>query len=114
MHGPVTGVVTMVALGLWHLHNRRHPGWQVSSDGRFFVLSGYPTLVIAMYWLTGAPSNTAWEWALGNAWTVVSMVSFVYGFNALNAVPRHQQSVSRAIESIPRPTQTSRSRIHKI
>ncbi|KUI23825.1 hypothetical protein AU196_02145 [Mycobacterium sp. IS-1742] len=100
MTGPVTAVATMVALALWHLHNRRHPGWRVSPDGRFFVLSGYPALIIALYWLTTAPSNTAWEWALGNAWTVVSMGCFVYGFNALDAVPRSQQSVSAAIETL--------------
>lgn len=100
MTEPATAVVTLVLLGLWHLSNRRHPGWQVSADGKFFILSGYPTLMIAVYWLTTAPSNTAWEWALGNAWTIVAMVSFVYGFNALNAVPLRQQSVSEAIESL--------------
>lgn len=101
MHGPVAAVGILVGLGLWHLHNRRHPGWQMSADGRFFVLSGYPTLMIAMYWLTQAPGQTAWEWAVGNVWTIVSMVSFVYGFNALNAVPAHQQAASQAIESLP-------------
>ncbi|MGE2713314.1 hypothetical protein ACQI4L_04575 [Mycolicibacterium litorale] len=101
MHGPVTAVVIVVVLGLWHLHNRRHPGWGSSADGRFFVLSGYPAFAIAVYWLTAAPSGTAWEWAVGNGWAVVSMVSFVYGFNALNAVPRYQQSVSRTMESLP-------------
>lgn len=107
MSGPVTAVATLVLLGLWHLRNRRHPGWRVSADGRFFVLSGYPTLMIAVYWLTTAPSDTAWEWALGNAWTIVSMVLFVYGFNALNTVPHRQQSVSRPIESIsPTPHHT--------
>ena len=100
MTEPVTAVATLVVLALWHLHNRRHPGWRVSADGRFFIFSGYPTLMIAMYWLTTAPSNTTWEWALGNAWTIASMVSFVYGFNALNAVARRQQSVSQAIESL--------------
>ncbi|WP_082947888.1 hypothetical protein [Mycolicibacterium monacense] len=58
MTEPATAVVTLVLLGLWHLSNRRHPGWQVSADGRFFILSGYPTLMIAVYWLTTAPSNT--------------------------------------------------------
>jgi hypothetical protein len=108
MSEPVIAVATMVLLGLWHLRNRRHPGWRVSADGRFFILSGYPTLMIAVYWLTAAPSNTAWEWALGNAWTIVSMVSFVYGFNALNAVPRRQQKASQAIESLSLVTDPTR------
>jgi hypothetical protein len=99
MTASVTAVATMVALGLWHLHNRRHPGWQLSSDGRFFVFTGYPTLMIAVYWLTAAPGNTAWEWTLGNAWTIVSMASFVYGFNALNAMPSRRRSGSQAIET---------------
>lgn len=101
MTEPATAVVALVLLWLWHLHNRCHPGWPVSADGRFYVLSGYPTLIIAGYWLTTAPSNTASEWALGNAWAIVAMVSFVYGFNALNAVEGRQQSVSEAIESSP-------------
>jgi hypothetical protein len=101
MTEPVTAVAIVVALGLWHLHNRRHPGWPLSADGRFFIVTGYPALMIAVCWLTTAPSGTAWEWALGNLWTIVSMASFVYGFNALNAVPRRQQSVSRVIETIP-------------
>jgi hypothetical protein len=101
MSGPVTAMAILLVLGLWHLRNRRHPGWQLSADGRFFVLSGYPALTIAIYCLTTAPSDTAWEWALGNAWTIVSMLSFVYGFNALNTVPRRQHSASPAIESIP-------------
>ncbi|KUI39759.1 hypothetical protein [Mycobacterium sp. GA-2829] len=100
MSEPVTAVIIVVLLGLWHLHNRRHPGWRVSAEGRFFVLSGYPALIIAVYWLGTAPSGTAWEWVVGNAWTVVAMVSFVYGFNALNAVPARQQSMSHALESL--------------
>lgn len=103
MVSTVAGIATVLILAAWHVRNRRHVGWKVSADGRYFVCLGYPMVAIAVYWLVDSPTATAWEWALGNLWALAAMVSFVYGFNALNNVPKQQQSVSQSIESLPEP-----------
>lgn len=84
MESTITAALLIVLLTGWHLHNRRHPGWLASNDGRFYVLCGYPLVTVAAYWLVTAPAATTWEWAFGNAWALVAMVAFVLGFDALN------------------------------
>ncbi|CAN3127803.1 hypothetical protein ACNUDN_07795 [Mycobacterium sp. smrl_JER01] len=93
----ITAAIVVVALlGAWHLRNRRHAGWQASADGRFFILCGYPLVAVAAYLLTIAPGTTTWEWAMGNAWALAAVLSFVAGFNALNAVTaEHARSAAR-------------------
>ncbi|MET0701839.1 MAG: hypothetical protein ABWY93_19475 [Mycobacterium sp.] len=98
----IAAIATVAALLVCHLRIRRHPSWPVSSDGRFYIYCGYPMVALAVYWLTGSPTSTGWEWALGNAWALVAMVSFVYGGNALNAASLQQQAAAQAIESLPR------------
>ncbi|CAN5204739.1 hypothetical protein BH09ACT8_BH09ACT8_28620 [soil metagenome] len=94
-------IATAMVLSLWHLRTRRHPSWTVSADGRFYVISGYLMVALAVYWLTDSPTSTAWEWALGNLWASAAMISFVYGFHTLNAASQRRCAAARAIESIP-------------
>lgn len=100
----LAAIVTVVALLGWHLRTRRHPSWQVSSNGRFFIMSGYPMVAVAVYWLATSPTSTGLEWALGNGWALLAMVSFVFGFNALNDASKQRQVAARSIEAIA-PTQ---------
>lgn len=112
MISSVVAVVIVISLGLWHVHNRRHPGWLASPDGRFHVLSGYALAAVAAYWLAAAPTATTWEWALGNAWALVAMVSFVHGFALLRQVTVAHAQSAQAIESIDmagRPAQPNPS-----
>ena len=83
MSSTVAAILTVVALTGWHLRTRRHPCWSASADGRFYIVAGYPAVALAVFWLVGAATTTGWEWAIGNAWALAAMVSFVYGFNAL-------------------------------
>ena len=92
MGSSLAGVITLVALGLWHLRTRRHPNWSTCPDGRFYITIGYPAVVIAVYWLLNSPTATGLEWALGNLWALGAMSSFVYGFNALDAESERQPS----------------------
>jgi hypothetical protein len=96
-------ITTVMILSLWHLRTRRHPSWTVSADGRFNIFCGYLMVTLAVYWLTDSPTSTAWEWALGNLWACAAMISFVFGFNALNGASRRRRTAARAIESIPQP-----------
>lgn len=100
MGSAIAGILTVGILTCWHLRTRRHPGWRVSSDGRSYITVGQLLVMVAVYWLVSAPTATAWEWALGNAWALVAMVSIVYGFNALRRSIEDQQHASEAIESI--------------
>ena len=109
MESTITAVAIVIALGIWHMHNRRHPGWRASDEGRFYICIGYPLIVIACYWLVAAPTATAWEWALGNLWALAAMVAFLCGFDALNtATARHAQiaqqleTVDPAVGAVPR------------
>ena len=96
----VAAVAIVLVLGLCHLRNRRHPGWLASPEGRLYVISGYPLTAVAAYWLTAAPTATSWEWALGIAWTLAAMVSFVHGFGLLRQVTVAHAQSAQAIESI--------------
>nr|ABP47208.1 hypothetical protein Mflv_4740 [Mycolicibacterium gilvum PYR-GCK] len=108
--GPsVVAVAVVVTLGLWHLRNRRHPGWLASPDGRFSVMSGYSLTAVAVYWLAAAPTATSWEWAFGNAWTLVAMVSFVYGFALLRQVTIAHAEPARTLESIDASSDSAQS-----
>ncbi|AFM16133.1 hypothetical protein Mycch_1331 [Mycolicibacterium chubuense NBB4] len=111
MESTISALAVIGVLSAWHLLNRRHPGWRASPEGRFFVLAGYPLVVIAVYWMASARTGTAWEWALGNAWALAAMLSFVYGFEALNRVTAEhawRSQIAETIEpstgSIPRQT----------
>lgn len=104
MGSSLVGIITVVALGGWHLRTRRHPYWPVSPDGRFYITIGYPAVVIAVYWLVNSSTTAGLEWALGNLWMLGAMTAFVYGFNALNAVSERQNLIGRAVESIPDAT----------
>jgi uncharacterized membrane protein len=101
MDGSIVAIVTVVMLTAWHLQTRRNPSWSVSADGRFYIYLGYPMVAIAAYWLTTSPTDTAWEWALGDLWALVAMIFFVYGFNALHRATMHRRAGSRALETIP-------------
>jgi hypothetical protein len=99
----LVAIITVVALGGWHLRNRRHPNWSVCPDGRFYITIGYPAVVIALYWLVNSSTTAGLEWALGNLWALGAMTAFVYGYNALNAVSERQNLIGRAVESMPDP-----------
>ncbi|WP_206428513.1 hypothetical protein [Mycolicibacterium stellerae] len=100
MSSTVAAILTMVGLTVWHLRTRRHPCWSASADARFYIVAGYPAVAIAVFWLVGAATRTGWEWAIGNAWALAAMVSFVCGFNALHRACEQQQEASMTIESI--------------
>lgn len=100
MDSTITAIAVVVVLAAWHLQNRRHPGWRASSEGRFYVTSGYPLVMVAVYWLVTAPTATAWEWALGNVWALAAMMSFVWGFAALNRVTRAHAPAAMEMETI--------------
>ncbi|GJF11945.1 hypothetical protein NGTWS0302_19730 [Mycolicibacterium cyprinidarum] len=100
MESTVTAVAVVIALAAWHRHNRRHPGWLASVDGRFDILCGYALALVAVYWLVSAPSTTGWEWALGGAWGLAAMMAFVCGFGVLNGVTAQHARLSQAMESI--------------
>lgn len=102
----LAAVVTLVALGLWHLRIRRHPVWFTCPDARFYITAGYPAVVIAVYWLMSSSTISGLEWVLGNLWALGAMTAFVYGFNALNAEYERQTLAAFDVESIP-DTQTS-------
>ena len=96
MESTITAIAVIVGLSVWHIRNRRRPGWPASYDGRFFICCGYMLVAIATYWLASAPTATAWEWALGNAWALAAMMCFVRGFEALRrATVRHAELAQR-------------------
>lgn len=96
----ITACVVGFALLVWHLQNRRHPGWRASSDGRFNIYCGYPLVLIAVYWLQTAPTATAWEWAVGNVWALGAMVAFVSGFDLLNRATAQHAVLAQAAETV--------------
>jgi hypothetical protein len=100
MGSTLAAAVTVALLTGWHLRNRRLPGWTASSTGRCYLISGYAMLAIAVYWLTASPTWTHWEWALGNAWTLAAMVSFVCGFDAFGAAVQQHNTASKSLESL--------------
>ena len=63
MLSTTAAIAVIVVLGAWHLHNRRHAGWQASADGRFYILCGYPLVAVAAYWLTTALNSVTAEHA---------------------------------------------------
>lgn len=100
MESTFVAVAIVAALLLWHRHHRRHPGWQASDIGRFYVLCGYSLVAVAAYWLYTAPHATTWEWAFGNMWALLATLSLVRGVEHLNrAVARHAEAAQQ-IESI--------------
>lgn len=100
MDTTITALVVLLALGLWHLRNRRHAGWLASSDGRFFVLCGYALVAIAAYWLESASTATTWEWVFGNLWGLAAMIAFVVGFGHLNRATAEHAQAAQQIEAI--------------
>lgn len=74
------------ALTIIHLRIRRNPRWKSSADARFYITSGYPLVAIAVYFLSSSTEAAAdWTWIVGNLWAFIAVVSFVHGFDALNA-----------------------------
>jgi hypothetical protein len=100
MGSTITALITVAALGGWHLRTRRHPNWSVCPDGRFYITIGYPAVAVAVYWLMEASSTTGLEWALGNLWALGAMIAFVRGFNELHALSQRHHAVARTVESI--------------
>lgn len=100
MESTITAIALVVALSVWHLRNRRHPGWRASADGRFTIFCGYALVVFAVYWLASAPTATTWEWALGNLWALAAMLAFVTGFGALNRVTAEHAEYAQLLESL--------------
>ncbi|QZT63688.1 hypothetical protein [Mycolicibacterium austroafricanum] len=100
MESTITAVAIIVVLSLWHLRNRRHPGWLASDDGRFYIQCGYPLVAVAAYALVDAPTATTWEWAIGNLWALAAMVAFVSGFEALNRATTVHAERSQAFEAV--------------
>ena len=109
MSSTIAAILTVAVLAVWHLRTRRHPCWSATADARFYIVAGYPAVAIAVFWLVDATTATGWDWALGNLWALVAMVSFVYGFNALHRACEQQQQVSQTIESITPPADEARS-----
>lgn len=104
MESTITAAVIVLALSAWHLHNRRHPGWRASDQGRFLVLSGYSLVAIAAYWLGTAPTATTWEWALGNLWALAAMLAFVSGFEMLNRTTSEHAERAQVFERVDAST----------
>jgi peptidoglycan/LPS O-acetylase OafA/YrhL len=100
MSSTTVAVLLLVALGLWHLHNRRRPAWAVSASARGYFDSAYLLVVIAVYWLIEASTTTGWEWAVGNSLLLAAVVSAVLGHNALQAATRRQAMRSHLLESL--------------
>lgn len=100
MESTVTAIAIIVGLSACHVRNRRRPGWPASDDGRFFIYCGYTLVAIAAYWLVSAPTATAWEWALGNAWALAAMICFVKGFDALHRVTARHAELAQRLETV--------------
>lgn len=100
MESTFVAAAIVAALLLWHRHNRRHPGWQASDAGRFYVFCGYSLVAVAAYWLYTAPQATTWEWAFGNMWALLAMVSLVWGYESLNRATARHAEWAQEIESI--------------
>ena len=100
MGSSIAAVLIALSLSAWHLRNRRHPGWLASPAGRFGIFCGYALVAIAAYWLESAPTATAWEWALGNAWALAAMIAFVSGFDALNRVTAQHADRAQLLETV--------------
>ena len=100
MSSTIAAIAVVVLLSAWHLHNRRHAGWSVSADGRFYIGLSYPLVAIAAYWLVTAPAVTDWEWALGNGVALVAVLSCVAGFGALNRVTAEHARFAVQLETI--------------
>ena len=78
---------TVAALFALHLRNRCHPGWQLSDEGRSYLLCGYSVVATLAYWLTSGPA-VWWDWGLCGVWALGGVAAFILGFAALNrAVP---------------------------
>ena len=100
MSSTITAIAVIGILAAWHVRNARHPGWRASSDARFNVYCGYFLVIIAAYWLVSAPTATAWEWALGNAWALAAMIAFVSGFTQLNRATARHAEFAQLLETL--------------
>ncbi len=109
MSSTVAGVATILLLSGWHLTTRRRPGWRMNRDARFYITTGYPPLVFAMYFLVSSTVGTDWMWALGCAWALVAMVMFVYGFQLLNGADAALPRPTRPVMGRSQTPQTPRS-----
>jgi hypothetical protein len=103
MASSLVALITVVALGVWHIRIRRHASWWTCPNGRFYITLGYPAVLIAVYWLANSSTIGGLEWALGNLWALGAMSAFVYGFNALNAESDRTNVSNLDMESIAEP-----------
>ena len=103
MESTVTAIAIVVGLSLWHVRNRRRPGWLASDDGRFFIYLGYPLVAIAAYWLMSASGATSWQWAVGNLWALAAMACFVKGFDALHQATARHADIAQELETVDVP-----------
>jgi hypothetical protein len=89
---------------------RRHPAWDFSPRGRFYVSIGYPMVAIAAYFLMESTTGATWAlaWCLG--WALAAGIVFVLGINALRDVVRHHHTVSQSIETLPDPVEAAARR----
>src|SRR3954452_21857076 len=99
MGSTIAAIITVAALGGWHLRTRRHPNWSVCPDGRFYITIGYPAAAVAVYSVMEAPTTTGLEWWLGNLWALGAMIAFTRCFTVLHAVSERLHAVARAVES---------------
>ena len=95
---PVTALAVAIVLAVWARYTRRHPAWGLSARARFFINCGYPMVLIAAYFLTDAPSHTAWTF--GAVWALAAAFMFTTGFGELSRVLRRQHKTALSIETI--------------
>ena len=106
----VTAIVVAVALGLCDRRVRRHPAWDFSPRGRFYVSVSYPMIAIAAYFLMESSNGTDWALALCVGWALAAITTFALGFIALNDVVHTHHTVSHSIETIPNPVEAAARR----
>ena len=97
---PVTAIAVAVALALCDRRFRRHPAWDFSPRGRFYVSISYPMIAVAAYFLMESSNGTAWAWALCLGWALAAISVFAIGYAALSDVVRQHHTVSHSIETI--------------
>ncbi|ORV92502.1 hypothetical protein AWC12_02710 [Mycolicibacterium iranicum] len=97
----LTAVALVCALGLWHLRNRRHPGWRVSDSGRSYFLCGYSVAGSSLYWLAHPPVDE-WQWLFALGWGLAGIVAFMRGFDALSRATGDPAQSANHRETVPR------------
>ena len=99
MESTFTAVAIVVALAVWHLRNRRHPGWHASDNGRSYLLCGYSVAASSVYWLAHPPV-TVWQWLFAFGWAMAGVAAFVLGFDALDRATADASRSATDLEAI--------------